>query len=226
MVSYAAKPQSGANAYAAKSYDQTSYAPAAEVYTPIPQPVFIDAPIVEEVSCLIFCLYNNNLQPEPVPPPRPCFPLVSFGFGGKLLVMIPRGVNTIESPSPNQYDVNEETVFGFGDTVPSNTRSLDTSQATAGNIAIVDLKVVLRDHDERTQALLKLNFGPLDPTHGPAKQDIISYCERSAEEALQAAEHQEWTSAHLLWKSLALLCRHNGRIHSTSNSVNAPENMV
>ena len=140
--------------------------------------------------------------------------------------MIPRGVQSVESPSPNQDDGNDETVFGFGDAVSSHPRALDTSHASPGNVTIVDLKDVLQDHDSRMQTLLKYNFGPLDPTHGPAKQDIIAYCERSAEEALQSAEHQEWTSTHLLWKTLSLLCRHNGRVHSTSNSVNTPENLV
>ena len=53
MVSYAAKPQTGGNAYASKAYDQASYLQPAEVYATIPQPVFVEAPILEEVDIFI-----------------------------------------------------------------------------------------------------------------------------------------------------------------------------
>ncbi len=131
------------------------------------------------------------------PPPRPCYPLVSFGFGGTMLVMFPK----VEAPASTENSFGEE-----------------EHPAQAGPVRIMQLSSVLQT-DSSVAALTSSFPGPLSLGAYNSRSDVIAFCEQ------QAATAGLGSSSGILWRLLALRVRHGGAARQASSSAGG-ENLV
>jgi hypothetical protein len=108
--------------------------------------------------------------------------------------------------------------------------ALDFSAATPSPIQVYNVAALLQTTDRATYALCGDFIGPLDVMTGPSKASVVQYAESKALQLEQYASaygnDPRIQSFALLWRLLALACRHNGRLVSQSVSVNQPENIV
>jgi hypothetical protein len=156
-------------------------------------------------------------------PPRRAFALASFSIGGQLVVMLPRyQVKTIEHSSP--ADETIETEFGFGTSmiIADETDARDASTALAGTVDIYSLTSLL-SQDSRARSLADGFIGPLDPSFGPTKSEVIRYAEHVAQ---QYEQSYHFRTLALLWRILAVACRHNGRLTASSNQATDQHNQL
>ena len=151
------------------------------------------------------------------PAPRPAYPLVTFGFGGRLLTMFPRASDGAVVEHADQDSL------------------VDTSRLNAGPIRIYQL-TDLAQHDETVAHLLSAELGPLDLSVGPSQSDVAQYAQTQATRVESSSSVRVVArlvvltllqSLAFLWRLLSLASLHNGRTSVlSSSSLNQLDNTV
>lgn len=175
-------------------YESFGIDPQHELWGQMPEP---EQPEFDESQM------EDELEKQP-PPPRPSFPLVSFGFGGQLLVMFPTLQTTaIGDENTTAADTNTDINVVDGD-VDSGSSAND-AQPEPGAIEVYKLSALLAD-DPEIVALAAPFPGPLCFEPSMTRGVVIQYVEDEAERA----ESVGAASLGLLWRLLGILCRHSG----------------
>lgn len=147
-----------------------------------------------------------------VPPPRPCFPVVSFGVGGKLVVMFPQ----VSRHSGNA------TAF---------VNAMDNVESTISAVYVHSLANILSPQGD-SDAMQNGFPGPLS-VEASSRSAIMGYASQMADKTEAASLEQQvaddpvarrhLSSRGTLWRLLALLCKHTGAVssrHQTSQAEN------
>lgn len=136
-----------------------------------------------------------------VPPPRPCFPAVSFAVGGKLVITFPTGTGHYSG-------------------------AMDNAEAMAGKVGFHALSDFVSDEDGCVARHGSFP-GPLS-VEGTTRSAVISYAKARAEEAEvqtatmeDAVEKSHRSSWATLWRLLSLLCKHTGQVPSWQHASQA-----
>ena len=173
-------------------------------YSPTPTPTVIHTHPHPHPHFLI----RAHCTHQPVQPdiaPRPCHPLVAFGFGGSMVVLFPRrereGAGSLDSSS-----------FGFPD-----EHDTENTHSKPGNIRIMDVSSLLASDSSVTA--LKNNFpGPLRVGSLTTATNAMNFCEQQAQLAGSGS------SSAILWRLLALRVKHSGSVRPTAAA--AGDNLV
>ena len=163
------------------------------------------------------------VRQKPAPPRRVCA-LATFAFGGRLVVVLPKGKKqSVLSSVDGQVSPNSET-FGFED-APNQTSSPEGGGElqAAQNVRLYSVADILQA-DDQLRALNNGFIGPLDLVTGPSRNDVMQYTEHVA---AYMDQYPGYGSLALLWRLLGVAVRHNGRTSAAYSGLpNQPENTV